>query len=141
MMSKSVSFGLLLLRLALGTIFIAHGSQKVLGWFGGPGLAGTVGFMGQMGVPAFMAYIAAFAEFLGGIGILLGLLTRLASLGILSDMVVAVYLVHWKNGFFLQNKGFEYNVALIGMALCLIFAGAGCFSLDALFCRRGSPPS
>jgi putative oxidoreductase len=141
MMSKSVSFGLLLLRLALGIIFIAHGSQKVLGWFGGPGLAGTVSFMGQMGVPPFMAYLAAFAEFLGGLGVFVGLLTRLASFGILADMVVAVYLVHWKNGFFMQNKGFEYNLALIGMALCLIFTGAGRLSLDALFCRRGSPPS
>src|SRR5262245_7497086 len=142
MMSKSVSFGLLLLRLALGTIFIAHGSQKVLGWFGGSGLAATAASMGQMGIPAFMAYLAAFAEFLGGLGVFVGLLTRLASLGIFVDMVVAVYLVHWKNGFFMQNKGFEYNLALIGMCLCLIFAGAGKFSLDGLFCRhRDSPPS
>src|SRR5262245_40360389 len=114
MTSNSVSFGLLLLRLALGAIFIAHGSQKVLGWWEGPGLAGWVGCMGKAGVPAFFAYLSAFTEFLGGMAIVIGLLTRLASLGILSVMAVAVATVHFKNGFFLnftcdpaKGHGFE----------------------------------
>src|SRR4029453_11193839 len=102
MASKRVSFGLLLLRLGLGAVFFAHGAQKVLGWFGGPGLEGWVGFMAKMGGPAFMAYIAAFAEFLGGLGVLVGLLTRIAALGPAAVMVVAMWQVHWSNGFFMN---------------------------------------
>ncbi|MFO1519804.1 MAG: DoxX family protein [bacterium] len=138
-----MSFGLLLLRLALGAIFIVHGGQKVFGWLHGPGLDGWVAMMGKSGVPAFMAYLAAFTEFGGGIAVVLGLLTRLAGLGLASVMAVAIWQVHWKNGFFLnwflepgKGHGYEYNLALIAMALCLVFAGAGRISIDALFCKK-----
>jgi putative oxidoreductase len=140
-----MNFGLLLLRIALGTIFILHGGQKVLGWMGGPGLEGWVGFMGKMGVPAFMAYLAAFAEFLGGMGVFVGFLTRIAAFGIGSVMVTAIITVHWKNGFFLnmmcdpaKGHGYEYALALLAMSLCLIFSGAGKVSLDALCWRKKS---
>lgn len=143
-----MSFGLLLLRLALGVIFIAHGSQKVLGWFGGPGLAGFAGHIQQMGFPLVLGYMEAFIEFLGGIGVLFGLLTRLSGLGITTVMGVAVWQVHWKSGLFLnfacdpaKGHGFEYNLALIGMALCLVFAGAGKISLDALIRGEGGGPN
>jgi putative oxidoreductase len=141
MNSSGIQFGLLILRLSLGTIFIAHGGQKVMGWWGGHGLEATVQFMQGIGIPPILVYVDAFTEFLGGIAIVAGLFTRLASLGIAIAMGVAVYKVHWVNGFFLsggpgRGPGFEYNLALIGMALCLLFAGAGKVSLDGLFCRK-----
>lgn len=121
----ATDWGLLALRLALGVIFIAHGGQKVFGWFGGHGLANTVAGMGQMGIPAPLAYLAAFTEFFGGVAVVIGLLTRLASLGLAVVMIVAIAQVHLKNGFFLENKGFEYNIALLGMAVALVLTGPG----------------
>src|ERR1041385_6864209 len=105
---SALDWGLLFLRIGLGVVFFAHGAQKVFGWFGGPGLAGTVGLMGQMGIPAPPAYIAAFTEFFGGLAVLLGVLTRLASLGLAINMLVAIFHVHLANGFFADKKGFEY---------------------------------
>lgn len=126
--TTATDWGLLLLRLALGVIFFAHGSQKVLGWFGGHGLAATVQGMTSGGIPAPFAYLAAFTEFLGGLAVLSGLLSRLASVGLAIVMLVAMLKVHLSGGFFLPT-GFEYTVALLGMALCLIFAGPGRFAL------------
>jgi putative oxidoreductase len=120
----------------LGVIFFMHGSQKVLGWFGGGGLVETVkGFTG-MGMPAVVAYLVCFGEFLGGIGLIVGCLSRVAALGILIIMIGAVATVHWKNGFFLQNQGYEYNLALIALALGVILGGPGCCAFDNLFCRK-----
>ncbi len=127
---------LTVVRVVLGIIFFMHGSQKVLGWFGGGGLAATVQSMTGMGLPAFLVYLVAFTEFLGGIGLLFGCLTRLAALGILGVMVGAVVTVHWSHGFFLQNQGYEYNLALIGMSLGLIFGGGGAYALDNLWCKK-----
>jgi putative oxidoreductase len=133
---KQADAAILLLRLALGTIFVLHGSQKLFDLFGGPGWSGWLGYMGGMGVPSALAALSVIAEFFGGLGILFGLLTRLSALGILSVMAVAIYKVHGPNGFFLsgtpKGPGYEYNVALIGMALALIVYGAGRWSLDAL---------
>lgn len=132
-------WGPLFLRLTLGTVFFVHGSQKVLGWFGGSGLAATYeGFTQHMGIPAVFAVLAIAAEFLGGIGLLVGLLTRIAAFGIGSVMVVAVYMVHWRNGFFMNwsgqmpagTEGFEFHTLAIGMALALIFLGGGRLSAD-----------
>ena len=127
--------GFLILRAALGIIFIAHGGQKLFGWFGGPGFDATVRTFGsQLGIPAPLAMLAIFTEFFGGIAVLLGVLTRLAGLGIAFTMLVAALTVHVKNGFFLgmgpgQANGFEYNLALGAMALCLVLAGPGRFAL------------
>lgn len=124
-------------RLALGIIFIAHGSQKALGLWGGPGWSGTIEFFGQMGIPPALAIIAILTEFLGGIAIILGLLTRLAALGLTINMLVAVYKVHLANGFFLnfacspdRGHGFEFNLALIGLSLALLIWGGGNASID-----------
>src|SRR6476620_4962210 len=88
-----------ILRLVLGGVFFAHGAQKALGWFGGYGFTGTMGFFTQqMHIPAVFAFLAICAEFLGGIGLVLGLLGRVAAFGILCDMLVAVWLVHFKFG-------------------------------------------
>jgi len=123
-----------IIRLVLGLILMAHGAQKLFGAFGGPGIAGTAPFLESLGMKPglFWAWIAALAEFFGGLGILLGLLTGIASIVIIVDMLVAVVLVHGKKGFFLSAGGFEYNLALIAMALSLIFSGPGVLSLDRL---------
>jgi putative oxidoreductase len=126
----------LILRLALGVIFFAHGAQKVLGWFGGHGLAATVSGMGQMGIPAFLAYIASFTEFLGGLGLIFGVLARLSALGILINMVVAVLKVHLANGFFMnwmgnqKGEGFEYHLLAMAIALMVLLAGPGRIALS-----------
>jgi putative oxidoreductase len=136
---SATDWGLLFLRIGLGVVFFAHGSQKVFGWFGGPGLAATVGFMGQMGIPAPLAYLAAFTEFFGGLGVLLGLLTRTAALGLAITMLVAIFRVHLPHGFFADKQGFEYPFALLMIALALIATGPGRFSLgdwEPIWLRR-----
>ena len=136
--NEQIGISLLLLRVILGIIFFAHGAQKVMGWFGGYGLAGTVGaFKNYMNIPAPMAYLASFTELLGGIFIIAGFLTRLSALGIIITMVMAIVKVHWKSGFFLSSgepnkgNGIEYNLALITIGLILLITGAGQFSIDS----------
>ena len=128
----------LFIRLALGTIFIAHGSQKVFGAFGGPGIPGVTEMTTGMGLkPAVLwAWALALTEFLGGVAVLVGLFTRFAAFGIAVVMLVAIITVHGKNGLFLSNGGFEFALALIAMALSLIASGAGKFSLDWLISQR-----
>jgi putative oxidoreductase len=124
-----------IVRLALGIIFFMHGGQKVLGWFGGQGLTATVQMM-SANLPAVLAYMVAFGELLGGIALIVGFLSRLAASGILIIMIGAVVTVHGKNGFFLQNQGYEYNLALIAMSLAVVLGGSGCIALDSFFCRK-----
>ena len=139
-----MSVGLLILRLALGAVFIAHGAQKVLAWWGGRGIEGFVGHVVQMGFPAWMGYLAAYTELIGGIAIILGLLTRIAGLGLVSTMAVAIWKVHGVHGLFLngmcepgRGNGYEYAMVLLAMSLCLVFTGAGKISIDS-FIRGGS---
>ncbi len=127
-------------RAALGAVFVAHGAQKVFGVWGGPGLAGFAGRDAPLGLrPAWLWMgAAAFAEFVGGVLVLLGLLTRLGALMILPVMLVAMFGVHWAGGFFSTNKplaGVEYPVALAGMALALLIAGGGRASVDESLAR------
>ena len=136
---KAVDVGLFIVRLALGIIFIAHGGQKMFGWFGGRGLEATVTGFAGMGIPTVFGYLAAFTEFFGGVAVLIGLLSRLAALGLTVTMAVAIAMVHGKNGFFLANQGFEYNLALIAMALAVAIAGPGRIALsdwESRFLRR-----
>jgi putative oxidoreductase len=133
---------LTLLRICLGGIFFAHGAQKVLGWWGGPGFSGALnGFTGGMGIPAVFAVLAIMAEFLGGIGLVFGLLTRVAALGITAVMAVAIFMVHAPNGLFMNwagnqgGEGFEYHLLAIAIALTLLARGAGAYSLDHLIDR------
>src|ERR1700678_2163765 len=94
------------LRVVLGIVFFAHGAQKMLGWFGGPGFSGTMGmFTGYMHIPARFAFLAIAAEFFGGLGLILGFLPRIAAFGIAVNMVVAVVTVHSSNGFFMNWTG------------------------------------
>jgi len=124
--------GLLALRLTLGVVFLAHGAQKSLGWFGGPGFTGAAGFVGSMGFrPArFWAALAVGGELVAGVLFLLGLLTPLAGLLVLATMVVAIAKVHGPKGFFAQDGGYEYNLVLIIAALAVAAVGPGRFSLD-----------
>jgi putative oxidoreductase len=134
----------LMLRIPLGVIFMAHGSQKLLGLYGGQGLTGTFKtFEEKLGIPPIFTLLAIIAEFGGGFGILTGFLTRLSAAGISTVMLVAIYKVHWINGFFLnmtcaagRGHGIEYDIALLGMALYLLIAGGGQWCLDRLIFRR-----
>src|SRR6185369_1585145 len=96
---------LLVLRVVLGFVFFAHGAQKVVGWFGGPGFDPTFRAFTGMGIPAPLAVLAMMAEFLGGIGLIIGLFSRVAALGIGINMVVAIALVHAPNGLFMNWTG------------------------------------
>jgi putative oxidoreductase len=128
---------LTVVRLVLGVVYFAHGAQKMLGWFGGYGFQGTMGFFTQqMGIPAPFAFLAICAEFFGGLGLILGLLTRVAAFGILVNMLVAVAKVHGHNGFFMnwtgqqKGEGFEYHLLAIALLLVVLVKGAGALSID-----------
>ena len=127
------------LRLVLGIIFFAHGAQKMLGWFGGYGFSGTMGFFtGVMHIPAAFAFLAIVAEFFGGIGLIFGFLTRVAAFGILSNMLVAVTMVHHQFGFFMnwtglqKGEGYEYHLLVLAIAVYLMIRGGGSASVDWL---------
>jgi putative oxidoreductase len=131
-------YTLTLLRLGLGVIYFAHGAQKVLGWFGGYGFATTMQNFTQMGVPALLALLATLAEFLGGLGLILGLFSRIAAFGIAADMMVALFLIHIHNGFFMnwtgaqRGEGFEFHILAICASIAVMVRGAGAWSVDRL---------
>ena len=127
----------LILRLGLGIAMFPHGMQKLFGWFGGPGFAGAFHyFTDKMHLPAFLALLVIIAESFGSLGLISGFLTRVAAFGITCDMIGAVSLVHWRNGFFMnwygQNagEGFEYHILAIAIGLALIISGGGNWSID-----------
>jgi putative oxidoreductase len=134
------SWSMLVIRLALGIIFFAHGAQKVFGWFGGHGLKGTIGYFQQaLKIPAPLTVLDALTEFLGGVALIVGFLARPAAAGLIIVMLVAIAKVHGANGFFInwamqpgKGHGFEMNFALIAMALAVLIAGAGIFSIDRM---------
>jgi putative oxidoreductase len=132
----------LILRISLAIVMFPHGAQKVLGWFGGYGLAGTMHFLTGMGIPAIFAALAIAAEFLGPIGLLIGLLTRVAAFAIGVEMVVAVMLVHSAHGFFMnwsgqqKGEGFEYHLLVIAISVALMITGGGKLSLDLAISSR-----
>jgi putative oxidoreductase len=126
-----MAYGLLLLRVVAGGTLFAHGAQKLFGWFGGGGLRGTAGFMQSLGFRASLvvAFLAGLGE-VGGLSFALGFLTPLAALGMVVVMLTAVGVVHWTKGFFNTNGGFEFNLALLTIALAVTATGPGRFSLD-----------
>jgi putative oxidoreductase len=134
---------LTILRLTLGVIFFAHGAQKALGWFGGAGFTGTMRFFTQgMHIPAVFAFLAIMAEFLGGLGLILGLLTRVAAFGIFVNMVVAILMVHFPHGLFMNwsgtqtGEGIEYHLLALAITVVLMLRGAGAWSVDRILTER-----
>jgi putative oxidoreductase len=136
LMSTGNDVSFTILRLVLGVVFFAHGSQKMLGWFGGFGFHATMGSFAHLGMSAPVAFLVICTEFFGGLGLIVGLLTRIAALGIGGEMIGAIYMVHLQNGFFMnwmgnqKGEGFEYHLLVIAMAAALLLRGAGAFSLD-----------
>lgn len=143
----SVDAAAVLMRAALGLCFIAHGGQKLFGWFGGGGITGTTAFFRSIGLssPHAFAYVSGIVEFFGGIAIALGFLTIVAAVGLLVEMLIAVWTVSYAAGFFVtaQKIGWELNVYLIGLIAALILTGPGAWSVDAALglTRRRSPAS
>jgi putative oxidoreductase len=128
----------LVVRIPLGIIFLAHGAQKLFGWFGGYGLEGTAQWMDSIGLsPGIpLALLAGGAEFIGGLALLLGLLVRPASVALAFTMLVAIFSVHLSKGFFLSNGGFEYGLALLATTVALFISGGGRLSLDGALARE-----
>lgn len=129
----AVDVSLLILRVVVGVIFAAHGAQKLFGAFGGPGLAAVVDMMGVM------AYPVAIGEFFGGLGLIVGFLCRFSAASLIVIMLGAIGMVHGKNGFFLQNQGFEYNLALIGLLAPILIAGPGDYAIGRFLPLPKSP--
>ena len=135
--ATSNDFALTVVRLILGVTFFMHGAQKMLGWFGGDGFHATMGtFTHYLGIPAPLAFLAICAEFFGGLGLLVGLLSRIAALGIMVNMLVAIATVHHVNGFFMnwtgqqKGEGFEFHLLAIALAIVVLIKGSGAVSID-----------
>ncbi len=131
-----------MLRLALGLALFPHGAQKLLGWFGGPGFEGAMGHFASLGIPAVFGLLAVIAEFFGSLGLIVGLLGRVAAFGVACVMVVAAALQHLRHGFFMNwtgqqaGEGFEYHVLAVGIALAIMITGSGALSVDEALSRR-----
>lgn len=119
----AVDTALLIVRVTAGAIMAAHGAQKLFGAFGGPGLEKVVEMLGPV------AYPVAVGEFFGGLGLVAGFLTRFSAAANAVIMLGAIAMVHGKNGFFLSQGGFEYNLALIGLLLPTVIAGPGRYAV------------
>lgn len=130
------SWSLLFVRLALGLVMLPHGLQKTLGMFGGYGFSGTMDMFTSQGMPALLAFLVILSESAGSLGLIVGLLTRVAAFGCASVMIGAIGMVHWQNGLFMNwfgkqaGEGFEYHLLAIGMALALLIGGGGKASVD-----------
>jgi len=133
----------LLVRVTLGAVIFPHGAMKLFGWFGGYGVLATIdAFSKSYHIPAFWTLLVIAAESFGALGLIFGFATRLCAFGIFCDMIGAICLVHWPNGFFMNwfgkqpGEGFEYHLLAIGMALALMIAGAGSLSVDNLIAKK-----
>jgi putative oxidoreductase len=135
-------YTLTLLRAGLGVVFFAHGAQKMFGWFGGYGFTGTLSrFINAMGIPEVFAVLAILAEFFGAIGLIFGLFSRISAFAITVNMLVALFLVHIHEGFFMNwlgaktGEGFEFHILALCMLFTIIVRGAGAWSFDRLIDR------
>lgn len=136
----------LIIRVSLGAVVFPHGAMKLLGWFGGSGIAATVeSFSHNFHIPVFLTMLVIAAESLGALCLIAGFLTRLCAFGIFCDMIGAIYLVHWPNGFFMNwfgkqhGEGFEYHLLVLGMSVALMIAGGGKLSVDRALARKPYP--
>src|SRR6266576_1615968 len=134
---SAVDWALLVGRVIVGVIFMAHGAQKLFGAFGGPGLSTIVQMMGPLG------YLVTVGEFFGGLGLIFGFLSRFSAASLIVIMIGAIAMVHWPNGFFLsyvdpKKNGFEYNLVLIGLLLPILICGPGRYSIGQFFLPKSS---
>jgi putative oxidoreductase len=148
LLSTRDDWHLTIARVVLGAVYFAHGAQKMLGWFGGNGYHAAMGmFTHGMGIPAIFAFLAIAAEFFGGIGLIAGLLGRVAAFGIFCEMIVAVAKVHAPNGFFMnwtgrqRGEGFEYHLLALAICAVIMIAGSGALSVDRVLFGRGAAPN
>jgi putative oxidoreductase len=137
-LGTDAGWGALALRIPVGIIFAAHGAQKLFGWFGGYGLEGTGQWMDSIGLsPGYLlALMAGAAEFFGGLALIAGLLVRPAAASLAVAMLVAIFSVHIDKGLFVDKNGYEYALALLAVAVALVFSGAGRGSVDRVLSRR-----
>lgn len=126
----------LFIRLALGIVMFPHGVQKVLGWFGGPGITKTIQAFAAMGFPAWSVVALMVVESLGAVLLVFGFLTRLWAVGIGAIITICMFLNHVQHGFFMnwfgqqQGEGYEYHLLVIGICVALLIKGGGAFSVD-----------
>jgi putative oxidoreductase len=134
-LSRWQGWGLTILRVVVGIVFVMHGGQKLFSY----GVSGTAGFMSQVGIPApwLAAVVVTAVEFLGGLALLLGLLTRVAALLLAIDMLVAILTVNLPRGFFLP-QGYEFTLTLLAATMALVLTGPGKASVDAVLATRGT---
>lgn len=144
LMQTDEDVGMLIVRLALGLVIFPHGAQKLLGWFGGHGFAGTMSFFtSQMGLPAVVVFLVILAESFGALSLIIGFLGRVGAFGILCVMLGAMFMVHLQHGFFMnwygnqQGEGYEYHLLAIGMALAILVKGSGSLSIDRSMSDKG----
>jgi putative oxidoreductase len=136
LMGTSNDVSLTTLRVVLGVVFFAHGAQRMLGWFGGDGFHGTMGAYAHMGIPAPVGLLIICAQFFGGLGLIVGLFTRIAALGVVGLMIGAIFMIHLQYGFFMnwmgtqKGEGIEFHLLALAMAAALLLRGAGAFSAD-----------
>lgn len=138
LLTSNAGFSTLALRIPVGIIFMAHGSQKLFAWFGGYGLAGTGQFFESIGLApgVAMAFLAGSAEFFGGLFIILGLLTRPSALVLAFTMLIAIVSVHLPNGLFMSNGGYEFGLALLAACVSLMLSGGGKVAVDNWLATR-----
>ena len=129
-------------RLVLGLVFFMQGAQLALGWFGGYGFAATLHFFTtQLGIPAVFAALAVLAQFLGGLGLIVGLLSRIAAFGIAAVMLYAVIKIHLAMGFFMnwsgtqKGEGYEYHLLTLALCLLIMVKGSGALSIDGVLSK------
>ena len=138
LITTNAGFAALALRIPVAIIFIAHGAQKLFGWFGGYGLEATGQWMTSIGLePGYqLALLAGSAEFFGGVALFIGLLVRPVALILSITMVVAIFSVHFDNGLFMTNNGYEFALTLLAISISLMFSGAGRLALDNVLKQR-----
>jgi putative oxidoreductase len=135
------SYTLLVLRVALAIVIFPHGAQKLLGWYGGPGVDGTMQFFATLGVPAAIAVLVIVSDFFGSLALALGLVGRLAAFGTTMVMLGAMVMVHVQNGFFLNwnsdqaGEGIQFHLLVLAVAVVLMVKGSGAWSIDRLLLR------
>jgi len=140
--STEDAIGLSIARITLAVVFIPHGAQKLLGLFGGHGFSGTMNFFTSSGMPVLVAFLVIMAESLGALALLFGFIGRFMALGIFMVMNGAIFMVHLKNGFFMnwmgtqKGEGFEFHLLALGLALIVMLKGSGKFSIDRLISKK-----